>query len=240
MPRTYKYQRRGHVSARARARKAAATKRARYALIARRRALYRPRPTLAGRPKNNLVKMRYVDTITMNAGAGATLKYYFRANSIFDPDASGVGHQPMSHDQWSVFYNHYRVLGARIIVKFSGAEAGGPMVCGVFLNDDATAPTTYSEIMEQGRGKNRIMNDTGGPGQGTVTLKYSAKKFHSAANIKDRDDLKATFGNNPTEQAYFTLWVASMETSTDPGNVLALVTIDYIVALEEPKELPQS
>lgn len=38
-----------------------------------------------------MVKLRYVDTVSINPGAAAVLPHFFSANGIFDPDETGTG-----------------------------------------------------------------------------------------------------------------------------------------------------
>lgn len=38
----------------------------------------------------------------------------WRLNSIFDPDYSGIGNQPLGRDTWSSIYNYYKVLETHI------------------------------------------------------------------------------------------------------------------------------
>jgi len=40
-------------------------------------------------------------------------------NSLFDPDFSGAGAQPLGYDQWSAFYSRYKVLGVKWKVMFA-------------------------------------------------------------------------------------------------------------------------
>lgn len=40
---------------------------------------------------------------------GQGSSYVFKLNSLHDPDATGVGHQPYGRDQWAAFYNKYYV-----------------------------------------------------------------------------------------------------------------------------------
>jgi len=61
------------------------------------------------------VVMRYSTTVNLsNTLAGTTENYLFRTNSIFDPDFTGIGHQPLGHDQWAAFYNRYKVVRSNI------------------------------------------------------------------------------------------------------------------------------
>lgn len=240
MPRAYKRTNRrgiGYARTRALAKRSAA----RTAIIASRRTrIPRPRLSFAGQPKFKVMKMRYVEQLSLNAGVGSIYGYNFRANSIFDPDQSGVGHQPMGHDQWSAFYNHYVVLGSKITVTFSNQHAGDPMVCGVFLNDDTTLTSgTLTSLIENAKGPYCHLDSAGGAGVRRLSKKFSAKKFFKC-DVKDRTDLKATFGSNPSEEAYYMVWCAAMNTGSDPSAVYATVKIDYICLLSEPKDLGPS
>lgn len=201
--------------------------------------MYRP-IFYAGQPPSKLVRMRYVDQLSLNAGIGAIAGHTFRANSIFDPDQSGAGHQPMGHDQWTTFYNHYVVLGSKITVTFSNEDSGDPMLAGVLLNDDTTlTSSSVTSIIENGKGRYCHLDTAGGPGVRTCVEKFSAKRFFKC-DVKDRTDLKATFGTNPAEEAFFVVWTAAMNVASDPSVVYATVKIDYLVLLSEPKDLGPS
>jgi hypothetical protein len=54
------------------------------------------------------------------AAVGAGVQY--ASNSIFDPNLTATGHQPLSHDQWSQFYQHYLVMGSKITIKVLNYE----------------------------------------------------------------------------------------------------------------------
>lgn len=205
--------------------------------------LYKPLP-LNGRPPNQVVKMRYSQLINFPYSLASASFHVFRANSIFDPDHSGTGHQPMGHDQWAQFYNHYRVLGSKIRVDYLNEDTAQPALVGCFLDDDATTTATFKSdhIIETGRGRWKTVSSVAPSTGKPLVLKYSAKRFHNAVDVKDRNDLKATFGTNPSEQAYYIVWgqdVTGAGTSS-PAVLYLQVTIDYIVSLEEWKDLPSS
>jgi len=64
----------------------------------------------------------YADTKTITPGAGATW-HSFSLNSIFDPDVSGLGHQPAYHDKWAALYGVYRVVRTSWSITFSPMRA---------------------------------------------------------------------------------------------------------------------
>lgn len=57
-------------------------------------------------PSTALVKLRYCQTISIDAASGVTNSRLFRCNSLYDPDYSSTStsqHQPLGYDQWMIF-----------------------------------------------------------------------------------------------------------------------------------------
>lgn len=205
---------------------------------------------MPGFPKNTMVKMRYVDTITLNPGIATLANYQFRANGIYDPDITGAGHQPLGHDEFGLFYNHYCVVGSKITAKFTygSAAASTAAQIGIYLSDDTSIPTNGNDICEQGLGKFDLMGalayaPVAGRSKSNVpqiTNTYSAKKFFNIKDIKDNvSRLGAAWNASPSDQAIYNVWVYPMDGS-DLGVFNVLVTIDYIVMLSEPQTLQRS
>lgn len=200
------------------------------------------RSGLVGFPTNRVVKMRYCQQDLLTSTSGALITKLFKANSIFDPDQAVGGHQPLGYDQWSAFYNHYVVIGSKI--NFEVAWSAGtttPVTVGVYLSDDTSlAGTTALELQEQGKSRNLVLAPSLSNPTRSLNLGYSAKKFFNVNDIKDNlDRLGAEFSSDPGELAYFAIYMES----TDEGStssVRVVTTIDYIVIMSEPKELPQS
>jgi len=68
---------------------------------------------LNGLPTRKKINLRYCDEILVT-GAGTVGVHTFRLNSMFDPDYTATGHQPMGRDQWAAFYGRYVVANAVI------------------------------------------------------------------------------------------------------------------------------
>lgn len=221
----------------------------------RTRRMRRSKPiVLSGFPRSQLVKMRYVDQIDIGASIlGSIQNYSMRANSIFDPDFSGIGHQPMAHDQWQQVYDNYIVIGSKITVSQLTPPPGSEYYYGVFLGADAAsinqyAPADLTGLLESKlTGSNYLIGGglaspnytTGKPGLKAMTKNFSCKKFFGVRSVRDNDDLSARFGSNPTRQAFFTIWGAGVRNqSTDV--LIFRVIIDYICLLREPIPLPSS
>jgi len=188
--------------------------------------------------------MRYVDQIRLDADAGIKAVHNFRANSIFDPDETAGGHQPLGHDEWGLFYNHYIVLGAKITCQFNATTSfADASIYGIYLADDTVLPIKASTICEQGlaRWNSAPLSTDGGTSSKRIYNTYSAKKFHNVKDVADNSGiLGASFGNNPAENAIFTVFTQALNSLANPPVLDVLVTIEYIVMMQEPKSLNPS
>lgn len=199
--------------------------------------------TLANIP--SIQKLRYVDYTYISAATGSLASRIYRANSLYDPDYTGTGHQPMRFDQLSALFARYIVLGSKITVTWQGAAAADvtPAVCTLVLDDDVTPPTNYQEVIEQGKSKYMMVNNNGSRTPQRISQTFSAKKFFGLNNVKDNQSpYGALCTASPADDAYFTLSLQSILGLS--GGVTAvgyfMVTIDYIALFSEPITLAQS
>jgi len=194
------------------------------------------------------VTMRYVDAGVLNASTTTGDIWNFRANSIFDPDQTGTGHQPYGHDTYATMWNHYTVLGSKIQIDYISDAATGsygppPVVC-LSLNDAAlgaaSASGTWVQRVEAGNcAYGLAITDGVAKVHNRFKKSFVASKFFGRASPEDAAELGAAFGANPSEEAFFSIQV----TSPDGGDCVTgvcLVTIDYDVLLQEPKQLATS
>jgi hypothetical protein len=192
--------------------------------------------------------MRYAQGLSLLIPAATTIgSFHVSANGINDPYIPVGGHQPLGHDQWAQFYNHYVVLGSKISVNFS-AQAGTPgrtMVCGVFLDDDSATIADWRQMVESGRSSYAFLqplatNLAGTHASKTLSCKYSAKKFFNVTNVKDNlDRLGAPFNSNPADPANYNIYIASSDQLTLNADMYCEVTfiVDYIVLCSEPRDI---
>lgn len=204
------------------------------------------RRAVAGRrlgfPAQRSAMLRYCTHVTLSNGAGPADAHAFLLNSIYDPDATGTGHQPMGHDTWANIYNHYVVNGARVRLQFSSTgddTSRTPIMIGAYVSDDGTYPSDWTVLRESGTGTstaivNHMMTKTLG-------LTYSTKKFFNVVDVKDNfDRLGAPFGSNPTEGANLVIWAESQDQTSLLPQVHVAVTIDYYVSFSEPLDQAQN
>jgi len=176
-------------------------------------------------PKQLFNTLRYVDWFTFNFTSGLGT-YIFSANSLYDPNTSGTGHQPLGFDQLAAIYNHYTVLKSRIKCQFNTII---PFILSVKLDDDATPAASAPVALEQPYARGGMFY---GPGSGIPTIYHSfdaAKVF--GPNPMSQEDLQGSSGANPLDGQYFQLQV--YEPQLTSGTIQCLVTIDYDVVWTE-------
>lgn len=186
-----------------------------------------------GFPKKMKMTHKYHENITLTAGA--TLgTYSFACNGMYDPNITGVGHQPYYYDQMSALYDHYHVIGAKITVKFIPTTASAPMLCGVFINDDSTVtPTNIDTLCENSNARWRTTDLAGDIV--TFNIKWSAKKAFGGA-VMANNSLQGEVGSNPTELQTFQVFLQHVDKVTNVSANLE-VAIQYIAIWHELKDI---
>lgn len=205
---------------------------------------YANRLPLAGNPRCKLARLRYCTVIVVDAPVGSTTNYNFLANDLYDPDATGAGHQPLGFDQLMAYYDHFTVLGSMISVRVtpSAGSALTPGLMGIALSDNGAAVSSASSVSHllEGRqtGRNvRWIGDRDRMSSDTITKKFSHKHFFCKPS--HGSEFKGSASGSPSEKAYYEVFVASIN-GNDPSAMALTVTIDYIALFSEPKELSQS
>lgn len=184
-----------------------------------------------------IVKLRYVDNRILSSTSIALGRHVYSCNSCFDPDYTGVGHQPLGYDEWSTLYTYYKVLGAKITVSCVNGT-GEPQLVHIGRFDDPAPAGGMSALQEQAHGSwVHLAGSLGGQQNMKLISTYSAKK--QFPNLDSDAVLRPNTGANPDEQMY---WVVSSQRTDAAGNadVAISVNIEYIVEFSVPKILTQS
>lgn len=183
-----------------------------------------------GFPNNLISKLRYCDSINLTGTSGARALNVYAANGIFDPDITGVGHQPMWRDNFAAVYDQYVVIGAKITVKFANTSSTVPAVCGVVGDDDSSISTNIDTLMELNNSVHSLCLVAGGP---IVTLSQTFEPMKMfGVNAKDDGNSATTFGTNPSEIWCFGVWIAAADQAST-CTVSVSVEIDYTVKFTE-------
>ena len=228
--------------------------------VAKKVVYIKPRVPLNGVQNTEIIKLRYVETITIPLSTGGNSGVYnFRANSLYDPNITSTGHQPMGFDQMAAKYNHYQVLGARIkitpvITGLSTSEGDEPSWVVVSLRDNTgTDYVNFSNLLESAPyGKTKKVcisnystysnNGVRNTNQIVLSAYYDPKKMFglNKSTLNAEENLKALTTANPSEDAVFQIQAFPIGSNSGRDATTLLVEIDYTAKFSEPKQLGPS
>lgn len=202
-----------------------------------------------GFPDKLVTNMRYVDTVTLTGAAGVVGANTFRFNSLFDPDLSGIGHQPYYYDQicgpsGTAPYLKYRVLSARATVRFTMVSAPatvatniGPVVVGLMATaTNGLYGTTASALCEASGSKWTYLGDKSASNN-VIVLKSTYNPNRDLGNDEGDDTIGASYNANPSQIFNLIPWKVD---TVGNASVQALVEIVYKVEFYDRNEVAQS
>lgn len=189
-----------------------------------------------GIPDRTLMKFRYTTFLQLDGLPSQV--YYFRGNSLFDPDFSGIGGQPTGLDQWANFYNKYKVYASKIQVTFLAAATTAPsgncMVSVTPTTNDSYIPD-YSVIPTIPYSRTRMLTPVSAGGNPVYIKNYIGTKKVTGDNSLD-DLYESDIGNNPSSEWY---WMIRGDTVDQTTNVSIdiQVTVTYYCELFDRVDL---
>jgi len=184
-------------------------------------------------PQRYICKMKYAEDVSTDGVLGV---YRFNLNSIFDPNRTGVGHQPYAFDTMATLYNRYRVIacGWRITTPTSSTV----LQTGAIPSNEPTTFINFPELKENPRAKYFTQN----PGGPAIVL--SGKTYipslvgRTRAQYMADDRYQADTASSPVELAILNIYTANSTGSpiSAPVNIL----LEYTVEFFDVKPLAQS
>jgi len=135
-------------------------------------------------------------------------------NSVFDPDQTGVGHQPRYYDQLAALYNRYRVLSCTIDLSVRQRTTHGISVL-VIPNNSVTALTPSTVPAELRRsGVCKITSANQPPVVYRTKFEPWAITGVSKMQYMTDDRFQAAVGANPTEAICAHQYIEAIDGST--------------------------
>jgi len=199
-------------------------------------------------PSEFVTQLSYAAQVETTAG---TPIWVFRMNSLFDPDRTGVGHQPYGRDQLANIYNRYRVNGFKYEVWGANASGGTNHAINIHAVPvdevaSAAAFTSAIQCMEQPGSKTAIAtcsSSTAAVGgeaayvTGYIDLAHLTGR--SKAQYRADDRYQSEMGDNPAEAMDFFVAATNIGTGSYEEGAFT-VKLTYFVELFDSKVLPTS
>lgn len=156
--------------------------------------------SITGFAPRTFTTLKYCDYQTATSVVTVNNEYIYLLNSIFDPDYTGAGHQPMGRDTYALIYLRYRVWKCKWKVIFTPTQS--TTMCAVVPNNSvATLPATLSGVLEQPRCQ-WSMAETNSAGPVTIngSIYLPTLNGQTAAEYKGDDRFQAQQTASPAEQ----------------------------------------
>lgn len=185
-------------------------------------------------------KLRFSDYRGLTpASAGLAASHVYSANSLFDPDRTGVGHQPRGFDQYIAMYENYTVTSATITVTFSATinsnNVAGHIV-GIVEDNGVLLATDRTDLTERPRMIKKTLGNNNSNAVTTCRYKCDLSKRTGFNNILNAAAAKGSSISSPSEEVYLKPFVFALNQTDAPSAVRIQVQIDYTCVFSEPKQ----
>lgn len=192
-------------------------------------------------PDSVKVPLRYSYRASYSGAVAAN--QIFNLNSLFDPDRTGVGHQPLGFDQWSAFYNRYRVDKVHVEIDFTNATTVFTDCLVVASNDSTpiTTATLFASAAEAPFSWNKMMAMSPSVGQVRYSRTFDLAAIAGATKAKYRidDSYQAVTTASPTEALVLHVAMQDIGFTTNIATGLR-VRLTYFTEFWDRNQLTQS
>lgn len=189
--------------------------------------------TLGGDKK--LVKLKYSDQFQLSVGAaGLPVGYVMSLNGLYDPNITGVGHQPRGFDQYMAMFGRYCVIGAKIRAIAINVDDNNAHIVGFVTRFSSSfgAPSLY-DLIENGQAcYGAVNNSDGGPAILDMERWVDVGKHLCTPHPLSERDIQGNASANPAKQLYVHFFASPLN-GEDTNIVRFNVEIEYSVILNE-------
>lgn len=187
-----------------------------------------------GFPDTYMCKLKYNDSYQLIGSLGGTGSQVFRANSLQDPDFTGIGHQPRFYDELQNVYGKYVVLACKCKVNWSNSSSTVPADCIISFSVSDPTGSTYNSLNENRYSKWLQVGPSGGMGVKVNSMYMKISKLFGQSEIAEDNAFYSTNTANPTNTGYVAVAVKATDNASTT-NVYATVTLTYYCLFKQVK-----
>lgn len=195
-------------------------------------------------------KLAYSQVVRLTSGSGGLsgTSQVFRANSLYDPDLTGTGHQPYGFDQLCSAtgpYSRYKVCGAVITARVTAPALDDGVWVAVAIHNPGSSATiaglSLDTIAEKHNTKVMYISGTGEQ-EKVHTIKMPNLATYCNLTKQqfdtDKDNFTAAYNGNPG--SVLRVEYTAVEPFVDSVGVTLLVNIEYDATFYTRNQLTQS
>lgn len=183
-------------------------------------------------------QLRYCQEVSISGGSfGNATTIVFCVNGMYDPDITGIGHQPMGFDQLTGLYNRYCVYGCRYELELANTDQTEQrdVVVGTHVNLSSSTSTDAMLYLENPDTDFRILENIKSTKSTTKFNGYIdiGKQYgRSKREITTEDDFWGETNSNPSNKVYLHIFAAGLN-STSPDTVIGVLRLTYYVWFDQ-------
>lgn len=165
-------------------------------------------------------------------------EYVFRANSLFDPNFTGGGHQPKGFDQLTAFYSRFRVYQTKFQLLCTPAVVGTPgkLLTAVATNS-STSFSNQGAAAETYGAQSTIITDQE-PGRITGTIDLAQLNGKSKEQYATDDFTAGSATADPSEVLCLHVSMTNLTGSAESINIF--LNMIFHCEFFDPTQLAQS
>jgi len=134
----------------------------------------------------------------------------FRLNSLYDPDETGAGTQPVGFDEIMAIYEYYRVEKVRCHIE--AVNAGSAAIIAIMPNRSSTDPTQITAMAANNGGRSKMIAGTYGQNKAVFDFTIDIKDY-LGLKMNIGDDLNGTSASSPTRTVYLHIGMEELDLS---------------------------
>lgn len=172
----------------------------------------------------------------VNSNVAATLSQTYRANSLYDPDYTGVGVQPKGFDQLAALYGSYRVRACKLEVDaFNNKNT--PLIVGIYASMDPAITVNADDLICEPYVKHKVLAPVGsGTANAKMSLYMSTSRL-TGDKVTD-DQYESAISTNPATPWYW--HVVGLDATGSSVNVQYSAKLTFYVDFFDRLDLEMS
>jgi len=192
-------------------------------------------------------KLRYAETVAFTTGTAGVIgtTNTWLLGSLFDPNYTGTGHQPMGFDQLAALYSKYRVDSCDITLLFNTLGSTADACCAFAVGAPGVSQVALAGTVDRATESNTVSTCVLSPSGNSRT---QTVKFHvdlakvcglTRAQYTADDKFQALISASPALSAFLEIGVGSYS-GVAAEAVSCQVVIDFNASFFNRIELAQS
>jgi hypothetical protein len=196
-----------------------------------------PRGIVSPFPSKRTATFRYVGSnVFVEPVAGGGTQWILALNSLFDPDVTFAGHQPLYYDQLLSAtgpYRRYAVTSVVVRLTVTNLTANS-VLCAFYEQPGPIDLPSFQAVLEKPRVQRFVLSpNTGGQCTKTLSQKISIAAVAGVPprRLLDDDVFSGLYNANPSQIVYASFMGYSMPPSTSVANLSVLIEVEQTATL---------